>query len=128
MVFGVACAFFLTVFAVFAAPVVGEAEDIEDLFSPFRFGNGGAVSFLLLTQAILNGDFEVEEDSEFPWIEGLVGDEEDGASADPVEVGDVFGLSDVVGYLRFHESKVAPHNFKATQKVFFEKISFVNVA
>ena len=113
---GVAFAFRLTVFAVFGAPVVGEAEYIEYLFSPFRLGSNGAASFFFFTQAILNGDFEVEEDFEFLGIKGLVTKKLDGALADPVEVGGVFGLSDVVLNLRFHESKGALLFWKATEK------------
>ena len=62
MVLGVALAFLLTVFAIFGAPIVGKAECIEDLFSSFRFGSDGAASFFFFTQAVLNGDLEVEED------------------------------------------------------------------
>ena len=116
MVLGVAFAFRLTVFAVFGAPIVGEAEYIEYLFSPFRFGSNGAASFFFFTQAVLNGDFEVEEDFEFLGIKGLVTKKLDGALADPVEVGGVFGLSNVVLILRFHESKIALWMRKATQK------------
>ena len=116
MVLGVAFAFLLTVFAVFGAPIVGEAEYIEDLFSSFRFGSNGAASFLFLTQAVLNGDFEVEDDFEFLGIKGLVTKKLDGALADPVEVGGVFGVSNVVLILRFHESKVVARNTKATKK------------
>ena len=116
MVIGVAFAFSLTVFAIFGAPVVGEAECIEYLFSSFRFGSDGAASFLFLTQAVLNGDFEVEDDFEFLGIKGLVTKKTDGALADPVEVGGVFGLSNVVLNLRFHESNLAARNAKATQK------------
>jgi len=107
VVLGVAFAFRLTVFAVFGAPIVGEAKYIEDLFSPFRFGSNRAASFLFLTQAVLNGDLEIEEDFEFLGIKGFVTKKLDGALADPVEVGGVFGLSNVVLNLRFHESKVA---------------------
>ena len=107
MVFGVAFAFSLTVFAILGAPIVGEAEYIEYLFSSFRFGSNGAASFFFLTQAVLNGDFEVEEDFEFFGIKGLVAKKLDGALADPVEVGVVFGLSNVVLILRFHESTIA---------------------
>ena len=107
MVLGVAFAFLLTVFAVFGAPIVGEAEYIEYFLSPFRFGGNGAASFLFFTQAVLNGDFEVEEDFEFFGIKGLVAKKLDGALADPVEVGGVFGLSNVVLILRFHESNLA---------------------
>ena len=114
MVLGVALAFLLTVFAVFGAPIVGEAEYIEDLFSSFRFGSNGAASFLFFTQAVLNGDFEVEDDFKFLGIQGLVAKKLDGALADPVEVGGVFGLSNVVLNLRFHESKVALLIYKAT--------------
>ena len=116
MVLGVAFAFLLTVFAVFGAPVVGQAEYIEYLFSSFRFGSNGAASFFFLTQAVLNGDFEVEEDFEFLWIKGLVTKKTDGALADPVEVGGMFGLSNVVLNLRFHESKVALLIKKTTEK------------
>ena len=107
MVLGVALTFALTVFAIFGAPVVGEAEYIEYLFSSFRFGSDGAVPFFFLTQAVLNGDLEIEEDFEFLGIKGLVAKKLDGALADPVEVGVVFGLSNVVLILRFHDVKVA---------------------
>ena len=125
MVLGVAFAFSLTVFAIFGAPVVGEAEYIEYLFSFFRFGSNGAASFLFFTQAVLNGDFEVEEDFEFLGIKGLVAKKLDGALADPVEVGGVFGLSNVVLNLRFHESKVALLIHKATKKCVVWWKSFV---
>ena len=116
MVLGVAFAFLLTVFAIFGAPIVGEAEYIEYFFSLFRFGSNGAVPFFFLTQAVLNGDFEVEDDFEFLGIKGLVTKKLDGALADPVEVGGVFGLSNVVLILRFHESNLAAQNTKATKK------------
>ena len=116
MVLGVAFAFRLTVFAIFGAPIVGEAEYIEYFFSLFRFGSNGAVPFFFLTQAVLNGDFEVEDDFEFLGIKCLVTKKLDGALADPVEVGGVFGLSNVVLILRFHESNLAAQNTKATKK------------
>ena len=116
MVLGVAFAFSLTVFAILGAPIVGEAECIEYFLSPFRFGSDGAASFLFLTQAVLNGDFEVEDDFEFLGIKGLVTKKTDGALADPVEVGGVFGVSNVVLILRFHESEVVARNTKATKK------------
>ena len=119
MVFGVAFAFSLTVFAIFGAPIIGEAEYIEYLFSSFRFGSNGAASFFFLTQAVLNGGLEVEDDFEFLGIKGLVTKKLDGALADPVEVGGVFGLSNVVLILRFHVTTLALKQHCATLFLFF---------